>query len=64
MKDKTEKEPYPLPPRYIDEASRSGSEEKVREGFAQKLHRIATDNPVVNLARESYRYMTDPRLPT
>ncbi len=64
MKDKTEKEPYPLPHRYIDEASRSGSEEKVREGFAQKLHRIATDNPVVNLAREAYRCMTDPRLPT
>jgi len=64
MKDKTEKEPYPLPPRYIDEASRSGSEEKVREGFARKLARIATDNPVVNLAREAYRYMTDPRLPT
>ena len=64
MKEKTEKEPYPLPHRYIDEASRSGSEEKVREGFAQKLHRIATDNPVVNLAREAYRCMTDPRLPT
>lgn len=63
MKDRAEKESYPLPQRYIDEASRSGSEEKVREGFFRKLARIATDNPVVNLAREAYRYMTDPKLP-
>nr|NIO08675.1 DUF1232 domain-containing protein [Deltaproteobacteria bacterium] len=63
-KDETEKEYYPLPQRFIDEAGRSGSEEKVHEGFARKLRRLATDNPVVNLAREAYRYMTDPRLPT
>jgi uncharacterized membrane protein YkvA (DUF1232 family) len=53
----------PLPQQYIDEAARSGSEEKVREGFARKLARIATDNPVINLAREAYRYLTDPKLP-
>ena len=64
MKDKREKESYPLPERFLDEAARPGSEEKVHESFARKLHRIATDNPVVNLAREAYRYMTDPRLPT
>lgn len=54
---------HPLPQRYIDEASRSDSESKVHEGFAEKLARIATDNPVVNLAREAYRAMTDPRVP-
>ena len=63
-KDKTEKEPYPLPRRFLEEAAHSGSEEKVHESFARKLQRIATDNPVVNLAREAYSYMTDPRLPT
>lgn len=63
MKDNTEREPHPLPQSYIDEAGRSGSEEKVREGFARKLARIAADNPVVNLAREAYRYMTDSELP-
>jgi uncharacterized membrane protein YkvA (DUF1232 family) len=64
MKGNTENKSYPLPQRYLDEAAGSGGEEKVREGFARKLHRMATDNPVVNLAREAYRYMTDPRLPT
>jgi uncharacterized membrane protein YkvA (DUF1232 family) len=60
---KFETEPSLLPQQYINEAARSGSEEKVREGFARKLARIATDNPVINLAREAYRYMTDPKLP-
>ena len=55
---------YPVPRKYIDEAVGSDGESKVREGFARKIARIATDNPVVNLAREAYRYMTDPRLPT
>jgi uncharacterized membrane protein YkvA (DUF1232 family) len=53
----------PLPQKFIDEAANSGSEAKVREGFARKLARIAMDNPVVNLAREAYRYMADLRVP-
>ena len=56
-------DPHPIPQRYVDEAAHSGSEAKVREGFARKLGRIAMDNPVVNLAREAYRTMTDPRVP-
>ena len=54
---------HPLPQKFIDEAARSGSEAKVREGFARKLARIAMDNPVVNLAREATRYMADLRVP-
>ena len=53
----------PLTQKFIDEAARSGSEAKVREGFARKLAQIAMDNPVVNLAREAYRYMADLRVP-
>lgn len=54
---------HPYPQKFIDEAARSGSEAKVREGFARKLARIAMDNPVVNLAHEAYRYMADLRVP-
>lgn len=54
---------HPLTQKFIDEAARSGSEAKVREGFARKLARIAMDNSVVNLAREAYRYMADLRVP-
>ncbi len=54
---------HPYPEKFIDEATRSNSEAKVREGFARKLARIAMDNPVVNLAREAYRYMADLRVP-
>ncbi|MFQ5853065.1 MAG: YkvA family protein [Candidatus Binatia bacterium] len=61
---KSEIDLHPLPQHYIDEAARSGGEAKVHEGFARKLTRIAKDNPVVNLAREAYGYMTDPRVPT
>ncbi len=54
---------HPLTQKFIGEAARSGSEAKVREGFARKLARIAMDNPVVNLAREATRYMADLRVP-
>ncbi len=54
---------HPLPQKFIEEAARSGSESKVREGFARKLARIAMDNPVVNPAREATRYMADLRVP-
>ncbi len=54
---------HPLTQNFIDEAARSGSEAKVREGFARKLARIAMDNPVVNLAPEATRYMAKLRVP-
>ncbi len=54
---------HPLTQKFIDEDVRSGSEVKVREGFARKLALIAIDNAVVNLAREAYRYIADLRVP-
>ena len=54
---------HPLTQKFIDEAARSGSEAKVREGFARKLARIAMDNPVVNLVPEATRYMAKLRVP-
>lgn len=51
---------HPLTQTFIDEAARSGSEAKVREGFTRRLARIAMDNPVVNLAREATRYTVHP----
>jgi len=54
---------HPLPQKLIDESARSGSEAKVREGFARKLARIAMDNPVVNLAPEATRNMVKLRVP-
>ena len=54
---------HPLPQKFTDEAARSCSEAKVREGFTRKLARIAMGNPVFNLAREAYRTMADLGVP-
>ena len=56
--------PFHLLKNYLGRASRPDSEEAINQGFAAKLTRIAGDNPVVQLAREAYRYVTHRRLPT
>jgi uncharacterized membrane protein YkvA (DUF1232 family) len=53
----------PLPQRYLDEASRPDVETTLRERLPAKLRQIS-DNRLIDLVKEAYRYATDPRIPT
>lgn len=60
MRDVT---PMPVPERYLEEAAEPGAAERVAERLPGKLRRIAGDHNLVRLARDAYRYTTDPRVP-
>jgi uncharacterized membrane protein YkvA (DUF1232 family) len=48
--------------RYLDEAARPEAEQHIAERLPAKLARIAKDQKLVTLARDAYRYTTDPRV--
>lgn len=61
MKDVT---PGPdIPARYLEEAARPDAQRQVAERLPAKLARVARDQKLVKLARDAYRYVTDPRVP-
>jgi uncharacterized membrane protein YkvA (DUF1232 family) len=52
-----------LPDRYLTAAARPGARHQVDERLPAKLARLAGDQKLVRLARDAYRYATDPRVP-
>jgi uncharacterized membrane protein YkvA (DUF1232 family) len=52
-----------IPQHYLDEAARPEASAQVAERLPAKLRRIAGDQKLVKLARDAYRYVTDPRVP-
>ena len=52
-----------IPERYLTAAARPEARHAVDERLPAKLARIAGDQKLVRLARDVYRYVTDPRLP-
>src|SRR5437870_10533880 len=53
----------PVPQPYIDQAAQPAGEAAVQERLPAKLRRVAADNRLVGLAKETYGYLTDPRVP-
>jgi len=53
----------PVPQPYIDQAAQPAGEAAVRERLPAKLRRVAADNRLVGLVKETYGYLTDPRVP-
>jgi len=52
-----------IPERYLLEAAQPEARHEVDERLPAKLARLATDQRLVRLARDAYRYTTDPRVP-
>lgn len=52
-----------IPERYLADAARPNARHEVDERLPAKLARLAKDQKVVTLARDAYRYATDPRVP-
>jgi uncharacterized membrane protein YkvA (DUF1232 family) len=52
-----------IPERYLAAAARPGAAREVAERLPAKLARLAGDRKLVQLARDAYRYVTDPRVP-
>jgi uncharacterized membrane protein YkvA (DUF1232 family) len=52
-----------IPERYLLEAAQPNARHEIEERLPAKLARLAKDQRLVKLARDAYRYSTDPRVP-